>query len=899
MIRRATLATSSLLIAALCFTSTAFAQRAGSRAGVLPDDNANTQNANDDASDNANNNRNAASNTRDRRTAQANTDNQPSGPRVLTPKDLNPDGGEIGTNFPPAFDPLNPPSNVRVNIDFDQAELGDVVRWISALTAQNFIIADTISSSKKITIISPQPVRIQDAYRAFISALNMNGLTVVPFGKFLKIVEAKNASKEPNPILERRGSISSDDRMVTYVHELEHVAIKDVQPVLDALKTDNANIVPYEATNTVIITETGSNLRRLLSMLDRLDTPSGRETIHIYQVKNAEADDLKEILTELFEDKGESGAPTPSRRNVRARSAAANTAQQQPNAADGTAPGAVSFSQIISDPRTNQLLIISTERSYQKMLEVVRQLDIPIPGEGEIHVVQLENANALDLAATLQSLAEGVDQQNQEASGGSRRGQQPSRNTASSMGSRRSGGETATLGGNVSVTADEATNSLVIVANLRDFIVLQRVIDQLDRRRDQVYVEAAILEVNLDRDNEFGLAFNGGALAEIAGENAPIFGATSLGGLSSLMMDPSSLMGLAVGLRGPEIEGSRQLLGIGLPSFGAILQAVQTDTDVNVLSTPHILTMDNEEAEIIVGENVPFVSGISSGYGLGGLGGSLGGLGGLGDLAGMSGLSGLGGLGSLGGLGGMLGSVNIQRQDVALTLRITPQINSSNYVRLEIEQQIDDIASDDPVRGPTTTTRQIRTTVAVEDQQTVVLGGLMRDTQTRTVNKVPFLGDIPVIGHLFRHTSSRTVKTNLLLLLTPYIIRDPSDFQEIFRRKMQEREEFMAYFGRHEADYERSIDYARKNGPAQAMLKTIQKATEREEQRARAFGAEASEQDISNSQENNPLRFDTSGLDETAPPSDVEEVDENAPDSDAEQPAVEPIDTSIMDTPEN
>lgn len=885
---RATIATIWLFAALISLPTLGFAQ-SGSRPGVLPSradtNDAENQNAQDANAPNRANN--AA----------------PSGPRVLTPEELAPDSGEIGKNFPPAFDPLNPPANVRVNIDFDQAELSDVVMWISALTAQNFIIADTISSSKKITIISPQPVRIRDAYRAFIAALNMNGLTVVPFGQFLKIVESSTAANQPNPIIDRPGSISADDRMVTYIHELEHVSIQTVQPVLDALKTDAASITPYEATNTLIITETGSNLRRLLGILERLDTPGGRESIHIYQVKHAEAETLKDILTELFDnDDNAQREAQPARRVPPSRRGAQQ--QEEPTRTDGTSPNTVSFSQIIADPRTNQLLVISTDRSYEKMVDVVQQLDIPIPGEGQIHVVQLENANATDLAATLQSLAEGVEQQNQETSNSAntrRRSQQTSGRS-----------ETTTIGGDVSVTADEATNSLVIVANLRDFIVLQRVIEQLDRRRDQVYVEAVIMEITLDRDTEFGLSFNGGALAELGGEQVPIFGATTLGGLSSLMMDPSSLMGMAVGLRGPEIEGSKRLFGIGLPSFGAILQAMQTDSDVNVLSTPHILTMDNEEAEIIVGENVPFVSGISSGLGsLGSLGG-LGGLGGLGNLdgndalSGLGGLGGLAGLGGLGGLGNLGGGVNIQRQDVALTLRITPQINSSDYVRLEIEQQIDDIASDDPIRGPTTTTRQIRTVVAVEDQQTVVLGGLMRDTQSRTVHKVPFLGDIPVLGHLFRHTSSRTVKTNLLLLLTPYIIRDPQDFQQIFRRKMREREEFLAYFGRHGTDYVRSVDYARKTGPMQAMLKTVDKAVKSEEQRIRAFGTENQETPLSSDNPSEPLRFDTSGTDDVSPRGvldDGETNDSNTPentpttnDQEPTQPPTENLEQLLIPT---
>lgn len=777
------------------------------------------------------------------------------GPRVLTPADLAPDSGPINTNFASSFDPLNPPSNVRVNIDFDQAELSDVVMWISALTGQNFIIADTIASSKKITIISPQPVSTREAYRAFIAALNMNGLTVVPFGRFLKIVDAESAPRQANPISSNPSSIANDDRMVTHIHQLDHVAIATVLPVLEALKTTPASIITYEATNTLIITETGSNLRRLLDVIARLDTPGGREQIHIYQVRHAEAEDIKSILTELFQSSDQANAaaaqaaqaapprrPTP---RTATQSAGATPSASAASPAETSSPSSVAYSQIIADARTNQLFVISTQRSFDQMMDVVRKLDVPIPGEGQIHVVRLENANATDLAATLQALAQGVEQQSNQGSGGQGgQGGRPGANQAAPT-----GGSGSTLSGSISVNADESTNSLVVVASLRDFLTLQSVIKQLDRRREQVYVEAVIMEISLDRTSEFGIALNGGALTELGGQQTPLYGMTSLGSLSSVFIDPTSLMGLAVGLRGPSVEGTSELFGISLPSFGAILQAVQTDSDVNVLSTPHILTMDNEEAEIIVGENVPFVTSVGSN-----MNSSLTSL-----LAGsgLSGSGGLGDLGSLGGLGGLLGNqVSIQRQDVALTLRITPQINSSNYVRLQIEQQIDDIASDDPVRGPTTTTRQIRTTVAVEDQQTVVLGGLMRDTQTRTVNKVPFLGDIPVLGHLFRNTSSRTVKTNLLLLLTPYIIRDPSDFQEIFRRKMQEREEFLAYFGRRTTDYVRSVDYARKNGPAQSMLQTIATSVDSERQRALAFGTESSETVIDLGDSSTPIRVD-------------------------------------------
>ncbi len=734
----------------------------------------------------------------------------PRGPRVLDVEDIEPDIGEIPDNFEENFDPMDPPSNVRVHIDFREAELQDVVMWISALTGRNFIIADTINASKKITIISPQPVSIAEAYRAFIAALNMNGLTVVPFGRFLKIVEASGAERQVLSPTNSIGQVPNDDRMVTHIHQLQHVSIATVQSVLDALKTEAASIVAYEPTNTLIMTETGSNVRRLLDVLDTLDVPSGQERINIYQARYAAAPDLASILLEIFEQ--EDDAPqqqeTPRRRRRGDDEPESNNA-----AGDASTPAAVAVSQIISDERTNQLIIIANERSYERILGIIGQLDVPIPGEGQIHVLFLENADATELASTLQSLTQSVQDMREE--------EQVS--VAEDVGP-----VSASFSGELSITADEATNALVVVASLRDFLALQSVVDLLDRRRQQVYVEAVIMEVTLNRSRAIGMAMHGGIPGiTLGGEESPLIASTAVGGLSSLALDPSSLMGLTALFQGPALDTEALGLPISISSIGAILQATQTDNDVNVLSTPHILTMDNEEAEIIVGENIPFISGGSSG------------LGSLSSLA--SGLGDSDISSALGSLGGGLGGFSVQRQDVALTLRITPQINESNYVRLEIEEEVEDVQSIDPVLGPRTTTRQARTTVVVQDQQTVVIGGLMRDSTSQDVSKVPFLGDIPIIGRLFRHTTTRDVKTNLLLLLTPYIIRDSADFQAIFRRKMEEREEFIQFFGRRNADYIAAVDYARKDGPMQSMFETITASIAEEETRQRAFSSNTQE----------------------------------------------------------
>jgi general secretion pathway protein D len=260
-------------------------------------------------------------------------------------------------------------------------------------------------------------------------------------------------------------------------------------------------------------------------------------------------------------------------------------------------------------------------------------------------------------------------------------------------------------------------------------------------------------------------------------------------------------MGLAVGLRGPELQDAESLLGIpgiSFPTFGAFFTALQSDNDVNVISQPHILTTDNEEAVIEVGENVPFQAGI----------------GGLPSLGGLAGQAGRGAQGQQGAAGfGMLPMMSIQRQDVTLKLKITPHVNESDFVRLEIEQEMNEVKSIDPTVGPTTTKKKVKTVIVLKDQQTAVLGGLITEKDKRNVSKVPLLGDIPILGYLFKTTKTVKEKSNLLIFLTPYVIRDQSDLRRIFRRKLQQRKEFLE---RHtvfeDFDVEADIDYRHKRG---------------------------------------------------------------------------------------
>jgi general secretion pathway protein D len=277
---------------------------------------------------------------------------------------------------------------------------------------------------------------------------------------------------------------------------------------------------------------------------------------------------------------------------------------------------------------------------------------------------------------------------------------------------------------------------------------------------------------------------------------------------------------------------------IPIPAFSILLRATQTDDRVNILSTPSIMTLDNEEAEITVGQRVPFLQGLGGGGG-GGLGG-LGGLLGQGAQQGQQGGGGLGGLGALGGLGGLVSP--IEYKDVGLTLRIKPQVNDSRYVRLEVEQEVSDIASAGSDQlTPTTSERNAQTVVLAKDQSTIVIGGLMRDRKVETVQKVPFLGDIPLIGALFRKNTTITTKQNLVLMLTPYIIESESDLQKIRERKMKERREMLEILAQDKEGYEAAINYQKKSGLVGRMRKQL--STALEEQEAREAAREAFDED--------------------------------------------------------
>ncbi|MBQ9394047.1 MAG: type II secretion system secretin GspD [Proteobacteria bacterium] len=685
-------------------------------------------------------------------------------------------------NFGKDFNVKTSPKDIKITLDFRDAELSDVVKLMSAQTGRNFIVADSLRAGKKITIISPNPVTQAEAYQAFLSALQMNGLTVVQNGKFYKIVELSTGVKEPIPATYGNVNIPKNDALVTHIATLDYIDCSQIKPVLEQLKTANGVIVDYPASNSLIITDTGNSVNRMLQFIKKMDNDSSDgEKIWVYSVQYASATDLEKLLSQVFQIQ---------------KSNNRNNNNNKTNADNGSE---LRVSQVVADERTNRLIIVADERSYEKMKRLILRLDIEIPDSGKINVVHLQNSEAKEIYTALNSIISDMTSKN-----GSNRNNNNNQNNSK------------TLSDDISVVSSESTNDLIVVASPRDFIAIKNVIKELDRPRRQVFVEAIILEVSLERTRSLGIALHGGNVFETGSGDGYFAGRTELNSLQSLspaamFIGSGSTPGLLMALAGPSFE----IAGVTIPGLGAVLNTLQTNTDVNVLSTPTILTLDNQEAKISVGERIPYVT--STGSNVSSL---------------LNGLSGNSSASALGSLLSSYGSTSIERVDVALTLTIKPQINEGGTVRLDIEEEIEEVKpGGSDLGGPSTRMRNLKTVVVVPDQQTVVLGGLVRDSESQSVSKVPLLGDIPVLGYLFRSTETTIQKQNLLLLLTPYIIESSADLDKITKRKQAERDEFVAFFGRKDMNYTRSVDYDKKHG----LLESIRQAIDAKESEMNAI----------------------------------------------------------------
>lgn len=691
------------------------------------------------------------------------------------------------------------PSRVKIKVTLKpETELKDLVTWVMGFTCKSFIYGSGIAGrAARVTIIAPAEMSPEEAYRLFLVALQTMNLTVVPKGKVMEIVESPRAKELPLPVVERAPAA---DQIVRGIFRPENLSTDDLAALLNSLKSKDGVVTPLPNAGVILVTDYGHQIRSMAQVIREVDVPAGGEKVYIVPIKYADATELAQKLTEIFGMGGGGGGATksPARPAPRAREGQATTAPSATGAAEITD---ATPSKILPDTRTNSLIVIASDRAYARILAIIKRLDVPLEtGEGQIHVYYLENAGAEELAQTLSALISGQGAAPTRAARGQAGPAQASAQAAA-------GALGATFEGAIRIAHDKPTNSLVIVASQKDFFALREVIRKLDVPRRQVFVEATILEVSLDKTRRLGLSFHGGKDIEVEGEDALLFGGVQHRELGTIILNPESLFGLAAGVRGAEIPGSQELIGISVPSFGVMFQLLQNNNDVNVLSSPHILTTDNEPAEMTVGQNIPFQGGIT-------------GLPGLGTTTGTSGQTGTTSFG--------FPLQSIQRQDVALKLKITPHVNESDFVRLEIELETSDVASENfGGLGPSWTKRTVKNQITVKDQQPVVLGGLMQDKVLVNQSKVPLLGDIPILGYLFKYERKTKQKTNLLIFLTPYIIKDQLDIQRIFERKIHERREFIEAFTAFEdRNFQPDVDYSRKRGLIEEINQAVRAADE-------------------------------------------------------------------------
>ncbi len=585
-----------------------------------------------------------------------------------------------------------------VTLNMKGADINAVIATVAEVTGRNFIVDPRVKG--KVTIISSKTMDEQEIYQVFLAILDVHGFTAVPAGNVIKILPDADAKHSGIP------NEGEGEEVVTQVYEIRHVQAAQLVPILRPLVPPQGHLAAHAQTNTLILSDRVSNIERLISIIERIDEPSGSE-IEVLTLQHASAAEVVRILTSL---------------------------RQQEKKADPKA----SVPTLVADERTNSILLGGEKSDRLQIKAIIAHLDTPSETIGNTHVVYLRYAKAKDMVSVLTGVGK-----IQAKDGGK-------------------GAKTATAArakGDFDIQADEAANALVITAAPDIFRSLQSVIQKLDVRRAQVLVEAIIAEVSANKTAELGVQWAAG------GENPgkrPVgilnFGGTrSITGIGQAAAQAESA-GINPGLGALGSVGSGLTLGIGSInksgySFASIINALAGTGAANLLSTPNILTMDNEEAEIFVGKTVKVPSG------------------------------------SYTQTGGTTSTVSnpfttFDSQDVGVRLKVKPQINEGDAIKLELEQSVDAITAGNAGEANlVTSTRTVKTSVMVEDGQTVVLGGLLTDDQTNSIQKVPLLGDLPLIGALFRYKSDTQDKTNLMVFLKPQILRDAATTTDISSSK--------------------------------------------------------------------------------------------------------------------
>lgn len=619
----------------------------------------------------------------------------------------------------------------KVSLNFVDADIESVVKAIGQITNKNFLLDPRVKGTISINTAKPVPRAI--TYQILLSALRVQGFATVEENGYTSIVPEVDAKGKFTPRLAT--GKQSGGQIVTQVYVLKYENASQLLNVVKPLLSPNSVINAYPGSNALIVTDYADNLNKIVKLIETIDRPSQAENV-LVRLKFASAVEITLTINRLMADNNAN--VEPSKRIL-----------------------------AVADARSNSIILHAENQSLiARAATLIEQLDVPTNAGSSIHVVYLKNADSTKLASTLRALMSGKAAESTiapSASGiqaapvvaGSGAGsdankpniipQSSAQATASPFSPLASSQE------NGMIQADPATNSLLITASDQVFNMLRGVIDKLDTRRAQLYIEALIAEVSTDKASEFGIQWqdleafkdstlNAGNLQGFGGTNFTKGGGGNIFGVASNITTAGR--GFNLGL----LAGKVNIPGIGqVTNLGVLAHALESNANANILSKPNLLMLDNEEAKIVIGQNVPFVTG------------------------------------SYAQTGGSTVTPfqTIERKDVGLTLKVKPQISEGNTVKLQIHQEVSSVSDAAGSAGITTNKRAIDTSVLVDDGSIIVLGGLIEDRVSDTVDKVPLLGDLPFVGALFRSVGRGHKKTNLMVFLRPYVMRNAEDTAKI------------------------------------------------------------------------------------------------------------------------
>ncbi len=601
----------------------------------------------------------------------------------------------------PPFDPVRMPALVKpgmadkpVSLDFDQVDIRLVLKTVSDLTGVNFLVHGNVAGT--VTLMSPTEIRLGEIFDVLNSILAIEGFAAIPAGNLVKIVPRPDAGKHNLPT--RYGSdpadIPQDDGVVTQIMPLRYVRAGEISGWVTASVTTGSQVTTVANTNALIVTGTSSNIHQIAKLVQQMDVPGAAGDLEVIRLEYAAASELARQLMEILEER-----------------AAAPAAPGRPAAG----PGAGGVRKVLADLRTNSLIVIAEPGERERVRELVERLDVERPlTAGNVHVVRLQHADAEEMVQSLSGALEAL---------------------AKTAGEER--------GAPIQVAAQVSTNSLIVTASAQDYAIIADIISKLDTPREQVLVEMTIMEAGQEAVEELGVEW---ATLTEPGRHLRGFGDTDFGVRIEELS--GTLEGLSI--------GAFELDSAGRTRIAAILHALERDSRVNILSKPHVLTSNNQEAKIVVAENVPFVqqSRITET-----------------DPATPTTIR------------------TFDFKDVGIEMTITPHLSAGGQVRLEIASSFSQIIESATGLGPetpTTAKREAETTVSVTSGSTVVIGGLMRDDEIASERKVPLLGDVPLLGALFRRTRQTSQKTNLLIFITPHVLTLPEDMEDMTARKQVE-----------------------------------------------------------------------------------------------------------------